>query len=243
MLSIIGKGAYSMPLAAQLLRLDAPKARINPSAVRRWAFGYERRGIEYPPAVQATEFREQDGLSFLEVVELMHVAAFLQIGKSWHKVRNAIHTARRHLRHENQSDRHPLARHEWFAEGGTLYMRLAGELGKGDSSRAVLEAVGDGQVVLDECLRLYLKQIEFDPITRLAQRWFPGGVIGGPIVCDPQRQMGLPVTFDGGVRTDIIARHAKAGDEVRYIARSYRIREHAVAAAIHFEASLLARAA
>lgn len=243
MLSILGKGAYSVPLAAKLLQLDAPRVRVNPAAVRRWAFGYERRGVEYLPAVEATEFRQQDGFSFLEVVELMHVVAFLQIGKSWHRVRDAIHAARRHLRQEKQSDRHPLARHEWFAEGSTLYMRLAGELRSGDSSRAVLEAVGDGQVILDECLRVYLKQIEFDPVTRLAQRWFPGGAIGGPIVCDPQRQMGLPVTFDGGVRTDILARHAKAGDEVPFIARSYRIREHAVSAAIAFEASLFALAA
>ena len=242
-LSMIGKGVYSVPLAANLLRLDAPKARVNPAAIRRWAFGYKRRGIAYSPAVDASDFRTLDSLSFLEVVELLHVAAFLQAGASWRKVRNAIGVARRHLRQVSQSERHPLARHEWFADGSNLYMRLASEIRGRDDSRAVMEAVGDAQVVIDKCLQVYLKQIDFDPVTRLAQRWFPGGVIGGPIVCDPLRELGLPVTFEGGVRTDLLARHARAGDAVQFLAGSYRVREHAVAAAVAFERSLLAHRA
>lgn len=240
MLSVIGRGSYSVPLAARLLRLESGHVAVNPPAVTRWAFGYKRRGVRYQAAVDAGAGGKVRTLTFLELVELLHVVSFLKAGVSWPKVRDAIATARRLLIQEGQGEtKHPLAQYEWFAEGGRLYNKLARE----HKSKEIMEATGAAQVILDECLRLYLRQIVFDERTRTALQWFPVVGVGGPVVCDPLRSIGLPITAEGGVRTSIIAGQHRAGDSVNVISAFYRIPEYEVEAAIGFEDKLYARAA
>ena len=82
MYSVFGKGAFSVPQAARLLRLNAP--RVNAPAVRRWTFGYERDEVRYQPAIKTDAHRRKMGgsqaLTFLELAELMHIAGQLGVG-------------------------------------------------------------------------------------------------------------------------------------------------------------------
>jgi uncharacterized protein (DUF433 family) len=71
--------------------------------------------------------------------------------------------------------------------------------------------------------------------------WSPLG-LHRPVVLDPARSFGLPIV-ESGVRTDIIAEHHDAGDDVVHIAGWYRIGEGDVEAALEFEGRLRGRAA
>jgi uncharacterized protein (DUF433 family) len=229
-LAVIGKGAYA-PQAARLLRIES--SRANAASVHRWAFGYSRRGVHYPPAVRTeiAKKHHQKTVTFLELVELMHISSLLESGISWHTVREAVLVARRLLRHEM----HPFAHRRWFADAKSLYM----DLGRSKDAEILCEMAGDAQVVFPELLQVYLKQIEFDGRTGLALKWFPLGAVGGAVVLDPERSLGLPIVSTGGVRTDILAQHYSAGDSITSIAAWYRVPEHEVEAAIDFEEKLL----
>jgi len=221
--SVVGKGVYTISQAAKLLRLYTPS--VNAPGVNRWAFGYKRRGTAYRPAIDVEASRERT-LTFLELVELMHVASLLESGKSWKKVREAVRVARKLFPDEP----HPFALRKWFADATSLYM----ELGEKHNKPILVEMAGDAQVVMTECLRTYLRQIEFDPDTERANRWRPAN----SIIIDPERSFGQPIVTEGGVRTDILVEHYHAGDTINTIAAWYDLAEPEVEAAIQFEERL-----
>jgi hypothetical protein len=109
------KGIYDIPTAAASLG-------ERPATIRRWAFGYHRRGRAYAPAIQS-HVPELDGarvLTFLELVELMFVQGLLKSGLSWPRVREALNTAARLL--DNQH--YPFATSRWLHDAAALYLRL-----------------------------------------------------------------------------------------------------------------------
>ncbi|MEQ9401063.1 MAG: DUF433 domain-containing protein [Longimicrobiales bacterium] len=71
----------------------------KPRTIRRWAFGYSRRGKDYEPAIfpDHPESIEAQALTFLDLVELLFIKGCLQAGVSWPKVREAASTAARLL--------------------------------------------------------------------------------------------------------------------------------------------------
>ena len=224
--TVLGKGIYTVSRVTQLLQLES--THVNSPGIHRWAFGYIRGGVYYDPAIntEAADRPEAERtLTFLEMVELMHIAGLLEAGKSWDKVRKAARVARRILK----DDPHPFARYKWFADAASLYM----ELGKQHAEPVLLEMAGDAQVVFQPFLERYLKQIEFDD-EGLARLWSP---FDG-VAVDPRRSMGLPVVAEGGVRTDILAGHHLAGDTISAIASWYNIPEYEVETAVRFESRL-----
>jgi uncharacterized protein (DUF433 family) len=216
-------GLYTVPLAARLLQ-------ETPATVQRWAFGYRRRGVDYAPAISTDipEIDEARALTFLELVELMFIQGLLSSGLSWTKVREASRVAARLLRNE----RHPFAAKRWFADAAAVYLRLGQEHGE----ELLIEVAGDAQVAMAAVLRDYLHELDFD-MKGIAERWFPMGRTA-PVVLDPRRSFGSPITVDAGVPTETIARLAQAGDSVQSIAAWYEMAEAEVEAAIHFEEAL-----
>jgi len=213
-------GVYTVPVAARLLH-------EKPATVERWAFGYQRRGKDYRPAI-ATDIPpigESRAITFLELVELMFVQALLTTGLSWPKVREASRVAAHLLKDE----RHPFATRRWFADPAALYLSLGQEHGEG----LLVEVAGHAQVAMAPVLHPYLKQLDFDS-RGVARRWFPMG-IGASVVLDPLRSFGMPITVNAGVATEVIARFHAAGDSVETIAAWYRMDEAEVDAAIRYE--------
>jgi uncharacterized protein (DUF433 family) len=220
MVNFARTGLYTLPEAGRLLE-------ERPSTIRRWAFGYSRRGASYQPPIK-TDIPEMDGvqvLSFLELVELMFIRGFLEAGVSWNKVRKATLTAARLL----QRERHPFAMKKWFVDPAGIYLKLGKQYDEG----ILVEVAGDAQVAIGEALEPYLHQLEFD-VSGLAQRWYPLG-FGSPVVLDPIRAFGAPIVESGGVRTEIVASLHKAGDSVPTIASWYGLEEFEVEAALQFE--------
>lgn len=226
--SVDAKGIYTVPAAARLLM-------ETPATIRRWAFGYSRRDTEYPAAIR-TDVPEVDGervLTFLELVELMFVQALLQSGLSWPKVREASRVAARLL----EDEPHPFATKRWFADAAAIYLRL----GREHDEPILIEVAGHAQVSMEPVLKPYLKQLEFDE-RGIAERWYPMGS-NRPVVLDPRRSFGMPVTERAGVPTDVIARLHDAGDSPSVIAQWYQIDEVEVEAALEFEGALASAAA
>jgi uncharacterized protein (DUF433 family) len=225
--SVDAKGIYTVPAAARLLG-------ETPAKIHRWAFGYRRRGIEYQSAI-TTDVAELEGVrivTFLELVELMFIKGLLATGLSWPKVREASRVAARLLKNE----RHPFATRRWFVDAASIYLQLGQEHGE----ELLTEVAGHAQLAMKPVLQPYLTQLEFGA-GDVAQRWFPRGPTT-PIVVDPRRAFGMPITARGGVPTETIGALHRAGDPIEVIAAWYRLDEAEVAAAVEFEKSL-ARAA
>lgn len=214
-----------MPVAAHLLHED-------PETVRRWAFGYRRRGKKYDPAIstELSPIAGKEALTFLELVELMFLQALLQTGLSWPKVREASRVAAQLLKDEP----HPFATKRWFVDPAAIYLKLGVDHDEG----ILVEVAGYAQVAMEPVLHPYLTQLDFD-MNGLAQRWFPLG-FATPVVLDPQRSFGMPITLTGGVPTEAINRLNQAGDSAASIAAWYQIGEEEVEAALRYESELVA---
>lgn len=223
--SVDAKGIYAIPVAARLLQ-------EQPATIDRWAFGYRRRGTSYSPAI-STDVPPVSGtrvITFLELVELMFIRALLSTGLSWHTVRDASRVAARLL----EDEPHPFATQRWFADPAALYLRL----GQQHDEEILIEVAGHAQVAMQPLLDPYLKQLDFD-VHGIARRWFPHGFTT-PVVVDPLRAFGMPVTEKGGVPTEVLAALHRAGDSIESIAAWYRIGEAEVEAAVAYEMSLSA---
>jgi uncharacterized protein (DUF433 family) len=220
------QGLYTVVEAARLLH-------ERPATVRRWAFGYERRGKSYPPVIKTTlpEIDNQRALTFLELVELMFVRGFLKSGANWRLVKDAALFAARTYRTD-----HPFAMRKWFADPNGIYALLE-ERGGGET---LVQAAGHGQVAMRAALALYLDQLDFN-VDQIATRWFPVGK-ATPVVVDPRRAFGAPVVEGTAIQTATLAAQAAAGQSVEEIAWWYEIEVHRVDAALRFE-NQLARAA
>lgn len=225
MTDFLSAGIYSVPDTGRLIG-EAPRT------IRRWAFGYNRRGRSYDPAIYPeTAARADHGvLTFLDLVELLFIRGCLSAGLSWRKVRAAARTAARLLPDEP----HPFAMKRWFVDPGGIYLML-GEL---HGEESLVEVAGDAQVAMKEALAPYLHQLDFDARGQ-ALRWFPLGVTE-PILIDPRRSFGAPIIQEGGVRTDVLAGMYRAGDTVPAISAWFEVEEHEVWAAIRYEERLVA---
>ncbi|MCU0625314.1 MAG: DUF433 domain-containing protein [Gemmatimonadaceae bacterium] len=218
--TIRSRGIYSIRAAAMLLG-------ENSATVQRWAFGYRRRGIPYRAAIE-TSVPAIDGtqvLTFLELVELLFIQGLLKAGLSWPKVREASRTAAELLSNEP----HPFATRRWFFDAASLYV----ELGETHNDRMLVEIGKGSQIAMEAVLRPYLQQIDFG-IGGVAERWYPQGR-GTPVVVDPARAFGMPVTETSGVPTEALAALHAAGDSVEKIAAWFRVSESEVKAAVGFE--------
>lgn len=229
MVSVIGRGAYPIPQVSRLLRLNPPMHDVvTPAGIRRWAYGYHRRGIVYQSAIPSEQFSRHTGtLSFLELIEVMFIASSLASGLTWPMVREAAQVAAKLT-----NEPHPFAHRKWFADPAGLYMKLGTDSGE----EILVEMAGHAQIAMEDLLKVYLKQIRFNRVSGIADGWFPLGP-DVPVMVDPLYSFGLP-TVSGGVRTDILAGHHRGGDTVEQIAFWYAVPEHEVEAAIKFEERL-----
>lgn len=233
----LGVGYYSRAEAARLLRL-------HPSRVSRWVRGYtywlERSGGRQVKREQGsvirTDLPQVDGsfaLSFLELIELRILRVLVEDrGIPPQTVRKAAQRAR-----EEFSVRHPFASRKVFTHKREIFAEL--DVGTGQT---VLELTGRGeghlQIQATELLSPYLEEIEFNERTALADRWWPMGR-NVPVVLDPSLEFGAPVVYPTRVRTDVVAKLARA-ESVSSVMESFQLGEAQVSGAIQLEELLAA---
>jgi uncharacterized protein (DUF433 family) len=228
-----GTGLYTPKDAATLLH-------EQPSTIRRWAFGYERNRavgkVSHPPLIQTDlpEVEGQRALTFVELVELLYIRAFLRAGVSWKTVKEAANAAARMF-----DTAHPFALRQLYVDPKAVYAALE----EGDGRETLIQLVGHGQHAMPSVLKPYLDELEFD-INDVANRWWPLRRTGG-IVIDPRFSFGAPIVEDVGIRARTLVETHR--DElphhrdrtVEHVAWIFDIRPKHVEAALNFQAWLM----
>ena len=231
----LGTGIYYPAEAARLLG-------VGPSRLRRWVNGYTYwlAGNDAPRQRRQAPVLHSDlpsikgsrALSFLELMELRVVIALRQRGLSLQHIRGAATLARRVLRSS-----HPFASHRVFTNGSSIFATVLP--GEDVSEMIELRKVRHAQVLIGQVLEPFLNEIEFDPSSGFAHRWWPQGR-RFPVVLDPRIAFGAPVIEGTAIRTAVVARMAQRASPSD-VAGDYEIPVRGIQAAVEFE-SLLAAA-
>lgn len=224
---LIGTGVYSLPEASRLIKV--PRKRI-----RRWMEGYSFKygGDRYSsdPVIISAIGREagQLALTFLDLIEIRFLDAFLQHGVSMRTIRVASVRARDLL-----GRTHP----------------FSAQMFKTDGRSILAEVARGGKKGIPELLNLVKDQWEFQKVVSPMlyaglqfndyaepERWWPM-TTKKLVVIDPTRSFGAPIAE--GVRTQVLAASAHAEGSPRLTSQLYGVSPRAVKHAVQFEAFLL----
>lgn len=225
---LIGTGIYTVPEAARLSRVPAPR-------IRRWIRGYTFPTLGGPhrsdPIFTADiePIEATLALSFLDLQEVLFVDAFLRAGVSWKTIRMA------HAAAEERIGRHPFSTGRFTTNGRRIFLDLMEESRSSDA--AFLELV-TSQLAFRRFVEPYQVKLEFGGDGQ-AIRWWPIGK-SRRIVVDPQRSFGQPIVSREGVPTAILAKAFEVERSVSTVARWYKVRSQSVSDAVEFESALKA---
>lgn len=170
----------------------------------------------------------EHALNFLDLVEVRFVSAFLAHGVSIHTIRKVIEKIAARV----ESPTYPLTTHRLVTDGTSIMERVAD-----DCRREHLVDMVDDQVMIRKIIEPLLAQLDYDVTTEQARAWFPMGK-KKPVVIDPARSMGEPVTQTTGVPTRIIYAAKLSGQSIAEISNWYDVPRAEVMASIAFEKSL-----
>jgi uncharacterized protein (DUF433 family) len=224
--TLIGVGLYTVPQAARL-------AHVPARSIRRWLFGYtyryEGENVASPAVVHA-DFaeivRKHRIVTFRDLIEIQFVHAFRSAGASWTTIRKAAASAS-----EITGSHHPFATRRFVTDGETIFEDFA--------PAALLDLVKKpGQLAARDILLPSLRA-KLDVSSEGARRWWPLGK-NRPVVIDPERQFGQPISRDEGVPTVVLARAATAMKSVDRASKWFDVSRAAVRAAVEFEQRLAA---
>ena len=222
------RGVYTGTEAARLSRLRTER-------IARWVRGYsytigDGKKSSSPPLFAAD--RPTDGplaLSFLDLVEILFVRAFLEHGVSMRTIRCAAVEGERIFKVT-----HPFCLKRFETDGRGIFANVAKDAG----DEAIVNLVSS-QTVFPKVIRPLFKQIEYDVVSEMAAVWWPCGR-DVPVVLDPTRAFGTPIIENRGVPTHVLAGPVEAGDSPALVAKWFEVLVTDVEAAVEFERSLLA---
>jgi uncharacterized protein (DUF433 family)/DNA-binding transcriptional MerR regulator len=222
-LNLLGVGLYSIPQAAQL-------AKVPSKSVRRWLFGYRYHNkgsnVSKPPVFESESIELPDHhrvVTFRDLIEVQFVHSFREHGVSWDTIRKAAAAARELTRAD-----HPFASHGFVTDGETIFAEVMSSL-----RRKELLDLKSNQLAFRRMLLPSLRA-RIDVGTAGAQRWWPLGK-NRPIVIDPARQFGQPISHDEGVPTSVLADAYATTGSYRKAASWYEVSIAAVRNAVGFE--------
>lgn len=224
MKTLVGTGSYGIPEASRL-------ARVNVRTATRWitGSGAAHHGRLFRTDLPAIGHRH--ALSFLDLIDLLVVGRFRDVGVSLQTVRRVYARLSQTL-----ETSHAFSHHRLLTDGRTVFMETLDHVGDKQ-----LDEVLSGQKAMPEILKPYLRQIEYAPDTQTAVRW---GIAPG-IVLDPARSFGKPIVAREGTATYVLARAFWAnGDDADLVADLFDVSPEAVRQAVAFEGDFaLGRAA
>lgn len=222
---------YTVGEASKLLSLQ--RARI-----RRWLLGYEydygppgqASRVRRPPVVIRERHSQPEAASFLDLMELLFVRAFLREGISLQKVRKALSEAA-----QLTGEDHPFARRRFFMLRSDIFIEL-----RAKPDAILVQLLSGGQLGLRELILECGRKIDFDRETGFARRWWPLGK-DRPVVLNPKVAYGAPSIANRGILTstvyDLYLGEEKRADRV---ADWLALTRGEVEAAVEFESSLRA---
>ncbi len=188
---ILSRPAYSLALTSRLVGLTQ-------SRVSRWLKGYTYQYSPAPgeapirrtlgPVIPASAREDSVFVSFLDVIDLLFVKAFLNEGISLQRLRQALTEA------EQVLGRPRFAYKEFWTSGRSIFLQVRNHEG------ALLELLSGGQWTFADIIRDTGHQLDFDRKTGISERWFPLGR-ENPIVLDPRICFGAPTVYRRGILT------------------------------------------
>jgi len=206
-------------------------AGVSRGTSSRWVKGYKYLNeggerVSQPPVTAGAEGRTEGGVSFFDLIGIKAMDGLRDLGFSTRKIRDVI----KYVRDELGVD-YPLATQKFKTDRRRIYMHA------GDGR--LLEVLGGhrGAQALDEVLDPFLEDLDYH--NDLARRWWPLGK-GEPVMVDPAYGFGLPVVVGSGVRTELVAERAEAGDSHEVIAYDFSLTPRQVESALKLENKLAA---
>jgi uncharacterized protein (DUF433 family) len=213
--TLVGTGSYGIPEGARL-------ARVQIRTASRWisGSGAEGRGRLLKPDLPPVGSRH--ALSFLDLIDLLVVGRFREVGVSLQTVRRV------HARlSQSLGTSHPFGHRRLLTDGQTIFMETLDHVGDKH-----LEEVLSGQKAMPEVLKPYLRQIEYAEESQTAIRWN----IASGVVVDPNRSFGKPIVASEGTATFVLAQAFWAnGKDEDLVADLFDVSPEAVRQAIAFE--------
>jgi uncharacterized protein (DUF433 family) len=224
----LGKGIYSVSFASRLTGIPS-------SSIKRWLLGYSRRANgttqNYPPVLE-DDLGLIEGrlfLSFLDLIEVQFLEAFLRHGVRWTTIREAASNARQLL-----GTSHPFSTKRFSTDGKRILVSST----EGIEDRKLMDLI-DSQLEIVEMVEPLLRgTIEFSNYD-LASRWWPLGR-EKQILIDPRYSFGRPVVSESRVPTDVLTATYKATESVEEVAEWYEIDVESVRQAIEYETIIAA---
>lgn len=223
---LVGVGLYSVPEASRLTGVPSP-------ALRRWLFGYQSSssgGSVTHPALWSGQLvkSEEQGVGFLDLLEIRFVAAFRSYGVSLQAIRATSDFARQLFKSS-----HPFAFKQFQTDGRTIFAEIA-ESGKAEDDKCLLDLV-KRQYTFERIIRPSLRGVVYDE-SGAASAWRPGD--SRYVILDPTRSFGKPIDNLSGVPTEVLHAAFKAEGDASFVARLYGIDVRSVKAAIDFQEKL-----
>lgn len=221
--------AYTLADVARFVRLPVP-------TLRSWVSG---RGYDTqdgprrfcPLIVPAGH----EGLSFINLIEAQVLAAIRKTHAiKIPKIRSALSYMRRGMGVE-----HPLAIERFETDGVDLFVRRG----------IILNASRQGQVAMDDVVKLYLRRIRYDEDGRAAvffpfTRSMESGVDQpSEIVINPEVMFGRPVISGTRIDTATVLERFEAGESPEEIATDFSVSPEQVVEAVRCEVGWAKRAA
>jgi uncharacterized protein (DUF433 family) len=199
-----------------------------------WLVGQaEPRHRRQGPVIQTDLPRlgQSRALSFLELMELRVVLGLRGANLSLQAIRAAAQVARKAL-----SSPHPFATHAVFTDRQRIFASL--QPGDGLHELIELDRGRHTQVILGQVLEPFLEDMDFDPASGFAKRWWPLGR-HRLVVIDPRVNFGAPGITGTRIRTSTVAAMVGGGSPAE-TAAAFHLSEGEVASALEFERALKA---
>lgn len=223
--SLLGVGVYTVPEAARLTGVSAPR-------IRRWLTGYtftSRAAPRSSAPVWQRQIVSSSGeliLSFRDLLEVRFVDAFRRHGVSWKVIRLAAERAA-----EIIEDSHPFSTKRFKTDGRSIFADIV----QGTGEESLLD-LAKSQYEFKTIVEPFLFEgLEFAEISGAPVRWWPLG-LDRRVVIDPERSFGQPIVTPESVPTSILAKAVKAEEgSIDAVARWYMVQPKAVKDAVEFE--------
>lgn len=200
-------------------------AGVTRGTARRWLAGYEykksgSKRVRRPP-VTPESGREEGGVSFIDLVEVVAIGGLKSFGYTLGQIRTIVINTQDILNVQR-----PLTTEIFKLDGHDAFVQAGGKL--------VNVLHSKGQRAWDEVLWPFLETLDYSEHHRLARRWWPLGR-HKLVVIDPEYAFGLPVIADSGIRTEIIFERWNVGESTQEIAEDFNISPSQIDEALRFE--------
>lgn len=125
---------------------------------------------------------------------------------------------------------HPLAALHVVTDGRRIFAEVQSHSG----FREMVSLRDRGQYVFVHAVEAYLRDLDFDPTTGMANKWWPRGRLG-LVVIDPRIGFGTPHVAEAAVPTSAVYELVEAGETVSSTAEWFGLTPSQAEAAISSE--------